>query len=358
MEQLQPVLNFSPISSGAGYSGAISALGGDLIHNNSAIVRKTIGTSPNRTFIVEWKNARRYIGGAIVGDNYNFQIRLSETSNIIQIVYGTCTATAIASTNLSVQVGLRGATNADFNNRLQTSNSIWDSNTITGTANNSTCRANSSSYPNIGRTFTWTPPLPPTITSLSALTDCPGNSLTINGTDLVSTTSVTIGGTPVASITSKTATTVTVITGTGTTGNVVVTTPYGTATSASTFTFKATPPTPPNPTWNMDSCNPIITRVGNPSLSPKITWYWQTSPTGTDSTKNSISAYIPTTSGTYYLRPVNTLGCWGIPSSITVTVDKISSIATAPIPLNSSIENCYTGVGAINQLSWTAPQGQ
>jgi len=45
-----------------------------------------------------------------------------------------------------------------------------------------------------------------------------------------------------------------------------------------------------------------------------ITWYWQTSPSGT-STTSAGSSYQITTSGTYYLRPRSSSGCWGTASA-------------------------------------------
>ena len=42
---------YAPISAGTGYSGAISALGFDLISNTSTITYTTTGTAPNRVLI-------------------------------------------------------------------------------------------------------------------------------------------------------------------------------------------------------------------------------------------------------------------------------------------------------------------
>jgi hypothetical protein len=58
------------------------------------------------------------------GDSWSFQIRLSETSNQISVVYGTMTSDALSNT---VQVGLRGASSADFNNRTTTTD--WSAST-------------------------------------------------------------------------------------------------------------------------------------------------------------------------------------------------------------------------------------
>ncbi|MCZ2085126.1 MAG: hypothetical protein LC112_12730, partial [Flavobacteriales bacterium] len=143
---------FTPISSGVNYAGAISALGFDLASNGSAITYVTTGTAPNRTFIVQWNNARR---NGVNGD-FNFQIRLNETNNVINIVYGSCSPTN-NDNNYNAQVGLRGAANADFNNRSLSTAVIWNGKTISGTANTASCRTRNTAYPTSGLTFTWSP---------------------------------------------------------------------------------------------------------------------------------------------------------------------------------------------------------
>lgn len=232
--------NWAPISSATAYNGAISAIGFDLISNSSTIIYTTTGTAPNRTFIAQWNNAQRYSLGAIAGD-FNFQIRLSETTNVINVVYGSC---APATTTVySVQVGLRGATNAAFNNRNLTTNVLWGGNTTAGTANNNACNTRSNAYPQSGRTFTWTPPPPPTITSFTPSSACASSSQTvvITGTNFTGATAVTIGGTAAASFVVNSATQITATIGTGTTGTIQITTPAGSVTSVATFTVNPLP---------------------------------------------------------------------------------------------------------------------
>ncbi|MBG9376879.1 autotransporter-associated beta strand repeat-containing protein [Panacibacter sp. DH6] len=148
---------YVPVSATTTYEGAIAAFGFDLYSSatNTRISYTTSGTAPNRIFIVQWNNARRF---NYTGDVLNFQVRLYETSNVAEVRYGTCTATS--ATNEDVQVGLRGATNADFNNRSTTTN--WAA-TTAGAANNATCRTRNTLMPASGLTFTWTPPPPVTI---------------------------------------------------------------------------------------------------------------------------------------------------------------------------------------------------
>jgi hypothetical protein len=90
---------------------------------------------------------------------------------------------------------------------------------------------------------------PPTITSFTPTSGCPGSSITINGTNFTGATAanVKIGGTSVTSITSNTGTQIVAVIGAGTTGTVSVTTTPGTGTSSQTFTFSSAPTTPASP---------------------------------------------------------------------------------------------------------------
>lgn len=148
---------YFPINSAGTFNGIFSGFGRDLIDNGTTnpIRIGTIGTTPNRVFIIQWTNARRWNNGGIEGDVLNFQIRLYETSNVIECRYGTCTATSTTLT--TCQVGLRGATNADFSNR--SSASSWAS-TVAGTSNSANISNSNTILPASGLSFLWTPPAP------------------------------------------------------------------------------------------------------------------------------------------------------------------------------------------------------
>jgi hypothetical protein len=147
----------TPISSATGYAGAVSAMGIDLISNSSTVQYTTTGTSPNRVFVVQWSNCRR-VADNNTGADWNFQIRLLETSNIIQVRYGACGATNATNTIVS-EIGLRGAANTDFNNRRKTTASSWAGTTTAGTLNTHTVLSRATALPPSGRTFIWSPPL-------------------------------------------------------------------------------------------------------------------------------------------------------------------------------------------------------
>jgi hypothetical protein len=159
-------VNLNNTGLGAGLSGAstapailqnrVAGLGRDLVANGgTANLRvETIGTSPNQTCVVQWTNYRSF---GSTGDNINFQIRLIETSNRVQVVYGSWTS--IGSAN-SGQVGLRGNANTDFNNRSVVSPNVWAT-SIAGTANNSAANWNTTGLiPANGQVYEWIPPNP------------------------------------------------------------------------------------------------------------------------------------------------------------------------------------------------------
>ena len=154
---------YNPISSADTYPGAISAFGRDLINFDATgpnrIKFQVQGTSPNRTAVFEWRTAVRYNAGAVTGDALNFQIRLNETSNTIDMRYGACAITN--TTALTCEVGLRGASNADFNNRTTTTN--WSA-TTAGGSNTAACTSRSTVIPTTNLNLRWTPPAPCTVT--------------------------------------------------------------------------------------------------------------------------------------------------------------------------------------------------
>lgn len=188
---LQPAnTNYVPISNGSAYSGAVSALGVDLISNTDPITFTTLGTAPNRVFVVQWKNAVRKAETGV----FNFQIRLFETSNQIELRYGFCFPDN--TTVVPVQVGLRGPNNtflSNVRNRLQAApnlNNTWFTKSTPGTANNSTMRTSQAEYPESGLVYRYTVP-PVCVTPTGA-----PSSLVIGGTGVSSNAFTTNSFTP------------------------------------------------------------------------------------------------------------------------------------------------------------------
>ncbi|TXI68054.1 MAG: T9SS type A sorting domain-containing protein [Flavobacterium sp.] len=145
--------NYTPISTAAAASNnAVAAFSRDL---NATVRSEVLGTAPNRVYVCQWSSAYRYAVGA--GENINFQIKLYETTNIVEFVYGNFTTTNTTATTGPVQVGLRGTANTVFNNRTTTTD--WSA-SLSGTVNTATMAGTSTVKPASGLTYIWTPPVP------------------------------------------------------------------------------------------------------------------------------------------------------------------------------------------------------
>lgn len=157
--------NTNPISSTATYAGAISVFGRDLLGSYrvttpadgdtvAQLRYAVVGASPNREFVIEWANFRP--SGTATNPNMNMQIRLVEGSNNIKFHYGLSDGTFTSST---CQLGLRGATNAVFQNRALTSGQPW-ANSTAGTLNTSTMSYTTGTVPVNGQVLTFVSPCP------------------------------------------------------------------------------------------------------------------------------------------------------------------------------------------------------
>jgi hypothetical protein len=160
--------NYTPISSSESYDGAISACSFDLYSNSTTggnIIYTTTGSSPNRVFTIQYTNVYRNTV-ATYGGPLNFQIKLTESSNVITLVYGSCSATN--TTNATVQVGIRGSANTDYNSRTLSVNSAWLNSTGASSSSSGGLRLKTTALPASGTTFIWTPPSPCTAPTAQA----------------------------------------------------------------------------------------------------------------------------------------------------------------------------------------------
>lgn len=121
---------------------------------SGSIVRGTTGTAGSRVHTIQWKNFRRMTTTDTL-ENFNFQIRLYETSNMIEVIYGHMAKSPVTPV-ITVQVGLRGQNNSDYLNRATSSD--WTA-TTSGSTNNANCIISPSVIPPPGLTFIWTPPM-------------------------------------------------------------------------------------------------------------------------------------------------------------------------------------------------------
>jgi hypothetical protein len=117
----------------------------------------TVGTAPNRVCVIQWKDFRynySFDEGLI-----NFQIRLNEVDNSVDVRFGEMNWPPTAGGGF--QVGLGGRTNEDFNNRWTPANEpafLYDWNTtVPGFNNESSCQLATDSPFN--EAYTATPPV-------------------------------------------------------------------------------------------------------------------------------------------------------------------------------------------------------
>ncbi|MDZ4121942.1 MAG: choice-of-anchor J domain-containing protein, partial [Candidatus Cloacimonadaceae bacterium] len=145
--------SFLAISAATGTNNVIAAMNRDLLgRDDGQLMSMSSGTAPNRVFTVQWKNYRRFPTAA-ANDVFNFQIQLHEAQNQVKVVYGSVSAVNVT-TAQTVQVGLRGGSNEDYNNRTTTTD--W-TDTTAGTAATSNCRISATVFPPLGLTFSWVP---------------------------------------------------------------------------------------------------------------------------------------------------------------------------------------------------------
>lgn len=168
--------SYTSLSTGT-TNNVIAALNFDIQAQTGASLRyQTIGSAPNRTLVVQWEFYRPYL--STLGDDYDFQIRLNETTNVVDVVYG---GMLVASTS-AAQVGLRGNTNADYNNRRAANGFQTWATTIAGTTNADVCGLEFGFFPASGQTFSWAPApvTAPSNLTFSAVTQ---NAMTLNWDD-------------------------------------------------------------------------------------------------------------------------------------------------------------------------------
>ncbi|MCS7075022.1 MAG: hypothetical protein NZ108_11190, partial [Bacteroidia bacterium] len=145
----------------AGWAGDLNGWTGTVGGQTSEVRSQILGSAPNRVAVFQWRCRPAYSTSTANIAYLSVQIQLEETTNIVRIVYGP-SSHLIGSTNISTsrQVGLRGATNSDFNNRTNPTTVSFNSSSA-GTVNTATQAFSSINSipgrPNNGLTYTWTP---------------------------------------------------------------------------------------------------------------------------------------------------------------------------------------------------------
>lgn len=133
----------------------------------------TIGTAPNRVCVVQWKEYGMKGDASAFFNNINFQIRLNEADNSVEVVFGPQSwVTSLGYKR--TQCGLSGQTNADFNGRMTVYEEpafLYDwNNTVAADTLDAICQfqkpefgqPNGSGVPPVeGLTWRWDPPVCP-----------------------------------------------------------------------------------------------------------------------------------------------------------------------------------------------------
>ncbi|HOT92134.1 MAG TPA: hypothetical protein PLJ78_08035 [Anaerolineae bacterium] len=113
----------------------------------------TLGSAPNRIFVVQWKGVLWPTG--YDWSRQNFQVRLHETTNVIEFVYGAMTNPPYSSSSASI--GINDATGGS-GRFLSVTPAAGTADTVSSTTANNDIK--SAEYLPSGKTYTFTPPIP------------------------------------------------------------------------------------------------------------------------------------------------------------------------------------------------------
>jgi len=167
---------------------ALAPLYGDLWTANggttaiaTSIFYKVTGTSPNQVLTVEWLNFDHWnLPTNSPNANYNFQVKIYETTGVIEFVYGTMTAVAGGSYPLQYACGI----NNTWTSGPATPVRLLTQQTANSTTFSSTAKNNLTTVPASNSQLTFTPPTPngtpPATLSFTGVTS---SGMTVNFTD-------------------------------------------------------------------------------------------------------------------------------------------------------------------------------
>lgn len=152
----------------------------DVVFSKGSLKENVIGNSPNRIFEIEFRNFCRY---TVYDEMFSFKVRLFETSNNIEFLYGPNTPGQNISQTL--EVGLKGNSNTDFNIRKVDASITW-SNSVAGLNLSDACIFSTSNSIIVGQSYLWSPTtcaVPQLSITQSNSVSCAGKtvSLTANG---------------------------------------------------------------------------------------------------------------------------------------------------------------------------------
>ncbi|WP_294672794.1 T9SS type A sorting domain-containing protein [uncultured Fluviicola sp.] len=318
----------------------IAAMARNLVAQTGAEIRvETIGTAPNRICVVQWSDYKR-TGTTGTGDTLNFQIRLFETANYVQIMYGNCVFGT--SSTASTHVGLGGTTSTDYNNR--TSTTSWLA-TTAGTANSQGITISGTvTPPTSGYYFIWglLPTVPPSPVQAAGTPTCSGGTqLSMTGSPVISDEIWYWQTTPTGTSTTEPASTPWTVFANGTYYVRAFNPMLNAWSTESSITVSNFPvaTTPPAPTAAANpACTPGTT-ISMPAAPAGTEYYWQgTTVNGSSNADPATAPFNVTATGTYTVAAYETATqCWSPTTSLTVTVD-------SQIPNNPTVSAPYLNI--------------
>ncbi|MGV3613464.1 MAG: T9SS type A sorting domain-containing protein [Fluviicola sp.] len=320
----------------------IAGFARDLAAQTGSEIRiETIGSAPYRICVIQWTDYKR-VGTTGTGDLLNFQIRLYETSNYVQTVYGACTFGTTSSTN--THVGLGGTVSTDYNNR--TSTTSWLA-TTAGTTNAQGITVSAAiTAPTSGLTFLWSPiaETPPAPVQAGGTPTCSaGTQISMTGspanTDEVWYWQTTATGTSTA----QPAATPWTVLANGTyyvRAYNSITDSWSAANSVTVSNFP-TATVPPAPTAAANPACVPGTTISMPAAPMGTEYYWQgTVVNGSSNAEPATAPFNVTATGTYTVAAYETATqCWSPTASLMVTVD-------SQIPNNPTVNTPYLNICA------------
>ena len=306
---------------------------------NTAPSYITLGTAPNRVLTIQFNNWYVYNGNTT--NTLTVQVKLYETTNVVQIVYSSSARTDTETR----QVGLTGATVSDFNDRTTTTN--WFA-TTAGATDTAAMTWSPSVFPAIGLVYTWS--LPPVITTQPATSlqnVCPNGSatpLTVAATGASgyqwysNNTATNSGGTLISGATSSTYAPSTAVIGTLYYYCVVSNACISLTSNVSGAIVVSNPPDATNAIATPSTiCSGLSSSLS--ALAPGYTIDWYTVSTGGTSLGNTTSGgyfvVSPTATTTYYAEAEGS-------NAASQTFSYTGSIATWTVP---------TGVSALTIIA-------
>lgn len=273
-------------------------------NSNGYIKQDVFGPPGSQVCEFEFKNFTRF---GVPDEHVDFKIRLHETSNKIEFIYGN---SVIGNDFNPLEVGLKGSSNSDYNSRSVIQPTLWN-NSINATTITDFCEFEPGFGPASGLTYVWSPAtcVTPTLiaTHINTLS-CEGASVTISVSG-ASTYTWSIGLSAPQIIVTPTTTTVYTVTG---------------ANGSCNATLSLTHSVVSYPTLSVSANNTILCKGQSVTLtvSGANTYTWSNNQTG------SLVSVSPTISAQYTVSGSN--GVCVAEKSIGITVDNCTDLNSFP----------------------------